>query len=293
MQWSKEKQKEERKKQALPCDREYAAVIEFDLRKRKKKQFSHHNHPFYSLRCQPFIAVPTARLAMVLNWALKTFVLKINTITHGWSQSYNAFGKLHHGRANNAPMSQAPTNLGRGTGELKKAYYFVLVQRWERPLEKIISQFFLVPVAGERRKFWLKLHWTVIRSIVNIPGIIRASHWYAVLVLSCIYNNITNLNVLSTWLSINCITTVHQSTSVLSFALYFIYYIPIFQLHHYLCLCLRFSPLQFLSLLVWFSFEHFVWLIDGGSLRTRISVPATALLLLLRIGQRTYSNTQS
>lgn len=39
MQWIKEKQKEEgeREKQALHCDKEYAAVIEFDLRKLKKK----------------------------------------------------------------------------------------------------------------------------------------------------------------------------------------------------------------------------------------------------------------
>lgn len=42
MKWSKEKQKEEgekerENKQALHCDREYAAGIEIDLRKLKKK----------------------------------------------------------------------------------------------------------------------------------------------------------------------------------------------------------------------------------------------------------------
>lgn len=80
----KNKRKRERKKkQALHCDREYAAVIELDLRKFKKTfsappgQFSHHNHPFYSLRCQPFIAVTMARLAKALNWVPQNiFVLK-------------------------------------------------------------------------------------------------------------------------------------------------------------------------------------------------------------------------
>lgn len=74
MQWSKEKQKEEgeREKQALHCDKEYAAVIEFDLRKLKKnfaqpEPFSRQHYPFCRSQSQDFIAVTMARLALDLH----------------------------------------------------------------------------------------------------------------------------------------------------------------------------------------------------------------------------------
>lgn len=41
--------------------------------------------------------------------------------------------------------------------------------------------------------------------IVDIPGIIGASHWYAVLALGCIYNNISNLKVFHLKFVLQCV----------------------------------------------------------------------------------------
>lgn len=156
---------------------EYAAVTELDLREFKKKNFvcanravHQHNHSFNRLRCQPFIAVTMARLAMALNWAPQdTFVLE-SSLLH-CQPLYTAdlrpkcIWQTSPWQCQQWPHMSCTNKFREGHRRAEESQLFCL--GWEYDSETSGENQPILPGSCGcmvRRKLWLNLHWTVIRS---------------------------------------------------------------------------------------------------------------------------------
>lgn len=167
-------------KQALHCDTEHAAEIEADLKKFTKTfvpaAAAVHNQPFfffllfYSLRCQPFMAVTMAR-----------------PFQRGRSPACDAFGERRHGSANNASTCSDDLREGHGRAEDRPIILSWMGARFRDHWREIFP---VSAAALFEEEVLIKAALNCNQElIVKLLGVIRASHAYTALGCSAACNN--------------------------------------------------------------------------------------------------------